>query len=148
MSATGFTLTLTLTRAADAARPASDQGALVLLDDVLIPVEFLVNHRSILWDDPAQRMRIDHVELETHDVLMANGAPAESYRDDGTRWLFTNANAGWSLPPQAPCVPVLTGGPEPVRGRRRRVSHWAVGIGGHVQHRLGRRPNAQPSDPD
>jgi hypothetical protein len=44
-------------------------------------------------------------------VLLANGAPAESYRDDGNRWLFQNANSGWGLPPQAPCAPVLTGGP-------------------------------------
>ena len=56
-------------------------------------------------------MTIYHVELETHDVLLANGAPAESYRDDGNRWLFQNANSGWDLPPQAPCAPVLTGRP-------------------------------------
>ena len=65
------------------------------VDGVLIPVEFLVNHRSILWDDRAQEVAIYHVELDTHDVLMANGAPAESYRDDGNRWLFQNANPGW-----------------------------------------------------
>jgi hypothetical protein len=44
-------------------------------------------------------------------VLLANGAPAESYRDDGNRWLFRNTNSGRSLPPQEPCAPVLTGGP-------------------------------------
>ena len=65
------------------------------LDGVLIPVEFLVNHRSILWDDRAQEVSIYHIELETHDVLLANGAAAESYRDDGNRWLFQNANTGW-----------------------------------------------------
>jgi hypothetical protein len=81
------------------------------IDDVLIPVEFLVNHRTILWDDRAQEVEIYHVELDSHDVLIANGAPAESYRDDGNRWLFHNANAGGHLPPQDPYVPVLTGGP-------------------------------------
>jgi hypothetical protein len=81
------------------------------IDDVLIPVEFLVNHRTILWDDRAQEVAIYHVELDSHDVLLANGAPAESYRDDGNRWLFRNASADWHLPPQAPCAPVLTGGP-------------------------------------
>jgi hypothetical protein len=79
-------------------------------DGVLIPVEFLVNHRSILWDDRAQEVSIYHIELETHDVLLANGAPAESYRDDGNRWLFGNANSGWHLPAKQPCAPVLTGG--------------------------------------
>ncbi|WP_158933136.1 Hint domain-containing protein [Acidisphaera sp. S103] len=81
------------------------------IDDVFIPVEFLVNHRSIMWDDHAQEVSLYHIELETHDVLLANGAPTESYRDDGNRWLFHNANSGWGLPPQEPCVPVLTGGP-------------------------------------
>jgi antigen 43 len=81
------------------------------IDGVLIPAEFLVNHRTILWDDRAQEVEIYHVELDSHDVLLANGAPAESYRDDGNRWLFQNANAGWRLPPQEPYAPVLTGGP-------------------------------------
>ena len=81
------------------------------IDGVLIPAEFLVNHRSITWDDRAQEVSIYHVELLTHDVLIADGAPAESYRDDGNRQLFRNANSGWGLPPQPACAPVLTGGP-------------------------------------
>jgi hypothetical protein len=81
-----------------------------LIDGVLVPVAFIVNHRTILWDDHAQEVTIYHIELATHDVILANGAPAETYRDDGNRWLFQNANTGWDLPPQAPCAPVLTGG--------------------------------------
>jgi hypothetical protein len=87
------------------------KGHSLLLDGVLIPVEELVNHRSILWDDRAQEVTIYHIELEMHDVLLANGAPAESYRDDGNRWLFHTTNGGWGLPPKPPCAPVLTGGP-------------------------------------
>ena len=86
------------------------KGHSLYLDGVLIPVEFLVNHRSILWDDRAQEVTVFHLELDAHDVLIANGAAAESYRDDGNRWLFQNANAGWNQPPKAPCAPVLTGG--------------------------------------
>jgi hypothetical protein len=93
------------------------------LDDVLIPVEFLVNHRTILWDDRAQEVEIYHVELDSHDVLLANGAPAESYRDDGNRWLFQNANAGWGLPSQEPYAPVLTGGPVVDAVWRRLLDH-------------------------
>jgi Ca2+-binding RTX toxin-like protein len=81
------------------------------IDGVLIPVEFLVNHRSILWDDRAQEVALYHIELETHDVILANGAPAESFRDDGNRWLFRNADSGRNLPPQELCAPLLTGGP-------------------------------------
>jgi lipopolysaccharide export system protein LptA len=83
----------------------------LFVDGALIPVEFLVNHRTIRWDDHAQEVVLYHIELASHDILLANGAPAESYRDDGNRWLFQNANSGWGLPPQEPCAPVLTGGP-------------------------------------
>ncbi len=87
------------------------KGHALLLHDVLIPVEFLINHRSILWDDRAQEVSLYHLELDRHDVLVADGAPAESYRDDGNRWLFQNPNAGWGPPRQTPCANVLTGGP-------------------------------------
>jgi len=55
----------------------------------------LVNHRSIVWDDRAGEVEIYHIELAVHHVLSANGTRAESYRDDGNRRLFQNANAGW-----------------------------------------------------
>jgi hypothetical protein len=87
------------------------KGHSLLIDGVLIPVEFLVNHRTIEWDDRAAEVRLYHIELETHDILIANGAPAESYRDDGNRWLFQNANTGWDQPAKVPYAPVLTGGP-------------------------------------
>ena len=38
------------------------KGHALWLDGVLIPVEFLVNHRSILWDDRAQEVALYHVE--------------------------------------------------------------------------------------
>jgi len=86
------------------------KGHSLYIADALIPVECLVNHRSILWDDHAQEVALYHIELETHDVLLANGAPAESYRDDGNRWLFENANSGWDLPSKPLYAPVFTGG--------------------------------------
>ena len=86
------------------------KGHALFLDDVLIPAEFLVNHRSIIWDDHAREVEFYHIELAAHGVLLANGAPAETYRDDGNRWLFRNANSGWDQPPKPPCAPVLTGG--------------------------------------
>jgi len=86
------------------------KGHALFLDRVLIPAEFLVNHRSIAWDDRTQNVEFYHIELETHEVLLANGAPAESYRDDGNRWLFQNANSGWDQSPKPLCAPVLTRG--------------------------------------
>jgi len=86
------------------------KGHSLHIDGVLIPAEFLVNHRSIEWDDRAQEVTVYHLELDAHDVLIANGAAAESYRDDGNRWLFQNANTGWDQISKPPCAPVLTGG--------------------------------------
>ena len=86
------------------------KGHAIYIDKILIPAEFLVNHRSILWDDRAREVTFYHIELAVHDVLLANGTPAESYRDDGNRWMFRNANTGWDDRPKAPCAPVLTGG--------------------------------------
>jgi hypothetical protein len=88
------------------------KGHSLLLDGVLIPAEFLVNHRSIVWDDKAQEVTVYHIELEDHDILLANGAPAESYREDENRWLFQNASAVDRQVPKPPFAPVLTGGPQ------------------------------------
>jgi len=55
---------------------------------------------------------IYHLELDTHDVLIADGAPAESYRDDGNRRLFQNVNPNWDhAPAPPPCAPIVTNGP-------------------------------------
>jgi len=87
------------------------KGHALYVDGVLIPAEFLVNHRSILWDDAPREVAFFHIELPAHDVLLAEGAPAESYRDEGNRWMFANANPAWDRPGVAPYAPVLTGGP-------------------------------------
>ncbi|HET6240244.1 MAG TPA: Hint domain-containing protein [Acetobacteraceae bacterium] len=86
------------------------KGHSLFVDSVLIPAEFLVNHRSIRWDDRAREVEFYHIELAHHDLLLADGAAAETYRD-GNRELFDTANSRWHLPPKPPCAPVLTGGP-------------------------------------
>ena len=86
------------------------KGHSLYFDGALIPVESLVNHRSIVWNDHAQEAEIYHVEFASHEILLANGAAAESYRDDGNRWLFRYANSGWDQAEKPACAPVLTGG--------------------------------------
>ena len=113
------------------------KGHAFYLDGVLIPVEFLINQRSIVWDTRAQEVQVYHVELETHDVLLANGAPAESYRDDGNRWLFRNANEGWDQPTKRTFAPVQTGGPVVDRVWRRLLDR----AGGPPHQRLTYDPD-------
>ena len=86
------------------------KGHSLYFDGVLIPAEFLVNHRTILWDDRGGETEVYHIELARHAILLANGAPAESYRDDGNMWMFHNARAASMGDAIPPCAPVLTGG--------------------------------------
>jgi hypothetical protein len=65
----------------------------LLFDDVLIPAKHLVNAATIL------RQRVEsvgywHIELDSHDALLAEGTPAESYRDCGMHAFFEGGH-GW-----------------------------------------------------
>jgi Hint domain len=64
------------------------RGHSFFIDGVLIAAERLINRRSILWDDDAGPVAIYHIEMDVRDVLIANGAAAESYRNDGNREFF------------------------------------------------------------
>ncbi len=78
---------------------------------VLIPVENLINHRSIVWDERARVVEYYHVELADHDVLLAEGAPAESYYDAGNRAAFHNTRPGSVAGRARPTIaPVLDSG--------------------------------------
>ena len=61
--------------------------------------------------------RVDycHVELDSHDVLLAEGAASESYLDDNSRGMFHNASEYAALYPGAPmpgsfCAPKMDEG--------------------------------------
>ncbi|MEK1931935.1 MAG: Hint domain-containing protein [Pararhizobium sp.] len=56
-------------------------GHALLIDDVLIRAKDLVNGISIAPALPADRKTIEyfHIVLDTHDVILAEGAPAETF---------------------------------------------------------------------
>ncbi|MBU6425367.1 MAG: Hint domain-containing protein, partial [Rhodospirillales bacterium] len=58
----------------------------VYVQGVLIPVVHLVNGATILHDEAAPAMTYYHLELDRHDVLLAEGLECESY--------YCNANRG------------------------------------------------------
>jgi len=61
------------------------------LDGVLIEAKDLVNGTSIVQAERVEKIEYYHVELDTHDVIIAEGAPSETYLDDDNRLLFHNA---------------------------------------------------------
>ena len=62
----------------------------VYVDGVLIPVRYLLNGATVV-QAPVAGVTYWHVELAAHDVLLAEGLPAESYLDTGNRGAFDNA---------------------------------------------------------
>jgi microcystin-dependent protein len=61
------------------------------LGGVLIEAKDLVNGISIVQAERVAKVEYVHIELETHDVIIAEGALSESYLDDNNRLLFHNA---------------------------------------------------------
>src|ERR1700730_11445088 len=55
-------------------------GHSLFVDGVLIPVKHLVNDRSVVRAEMGDREVIEyfHIELETHEVIFAEGAPCET----------------------------------------------------------------------
>lgn len=70
----------------------------VFVEDVLIPVKLLVNGDTIRQEQTAA-ITYYHVELERHDVLLAEGMPAESFLDTGNRAAFADNGAVIQLHP-------------------------------------------------
>ena len=95
-------------------------------DGVLVPISCLINGTSVARQ-PVSTVTYWHVELDRHDILLAEGLPAESYLDGGDRAFFGQASdhalhnpdfvaPGWS----ARCRPVATEGAL-VEAERRRL---------------------------
>lgn len=72
------------------------QGHSLFIDGFFIPVEHLVNERSIAIDQGAKAFEsIEYfcVELDTHEVIFAEGTAAESFRYGGGRINWDNLDA-------------------------------------------------------
>jgi hypothetical protein len=65
----------------------------VFVNDVLIPVKYLVNGTSIAPAAPKSMATIEyyHIEFDSHEVLLAEGAPVESFMEEASeREYFSN----------------------------------------------------------
>ena len=106
----------------------------VFADGVLVPIRYLENGTTIARL-PRDEVTYFHVELARHDVLLAQGLPAESYLDTGNRGDFE----GIASPSDAPrqrlalrtwrqraCAPLCLHGPALARLRARLAARAAV----------------------
>ncbi len=98
----------------------------VYLDGALIEAIALVNGMTIIQEAATDLVTYHHIELERHDILLAEGMPAESFLDIGNKHMFAQAGAplalhpDWRTPPgAATCVPLHRGGALVARVRAR-----------------------------
>jgi autotransporter passenger strand-loop-strand repeat protein len=111
------------------------------LDEVLIPAACLVNGVSIVQVEAVECVEYFHIELESHDIIFAEGAAAESFVDDGSRGMFFNATDYWRLHPEEMrgparfCAPRLEDGYR-VEAIRRRLATRAKPV-----------PSGEPAPP-
>ncbi len=93
----------------------------LFLDGVLVPVMHLVNGATIIREATMQAGRSAvtyyHIELDRHDIVMADGMAAESYLDTGNRGqLYREAGKRGSA--TKACAPLITKGPLLAKIRR------------------------------
>lgn len=62
------------------------------LEGHLVPARLLVDGVRVIHEIWCRAVTYWHLELDQHGILIADGAPAESYLDDGNRVFFENAN--------------------------------------------------------
>ncbi len=92
----------------------------VFVEDVLIPVRFLIDGDRIAQVPWKGALTYYHVELDRHAVLLAEGLPCESYLDTGDRRMFENGGAEVALYPDFAalvwdargCAPLVVTGPQ------------------------------------
>ena len=70
------------------------------LQGVLIEAIDLVNEVTISQATEIETVEYFHIELETHDIIIAEGALSESFVDDDSRGMFHNAHEFAALYPE------------------------------------------------
>jgi len=100
-------------------------GHNIAFEGALMAVSLLVNGRSVVQ---VERDEVEywHVELDRHEVIFANGLPAESFLDSGNRTAFENGGAFVDAHPDFKpkhwadtCLPLVERGPQVERARAR-----------------------------
>jgi Hint domain len=90
----------------------------IYFDGVLIPAKYLI-YGTTIRQEPRRHVVYHHIELPGHDVVLANGLPAESYLDTGDRSKFANGGGPIAMHPDFStrmwdamgCAPLVVTGP-------------------------------------
>ncbi|MBV9627864.1 MAG: Hint domain-containing protein [Xanthobacteraceae bacterium] len=115
------------------------------LEGVLIEAIDLINDVSIIQAKHVDRIDYFHIELDRHDVIIAEGALSESFIDDNSRGIFQNAHEFAALYPDIQTAPARYYAPRRAFGAevevaRRRIARRA-GLPYAPPH-ASRRPRA------
>jgi hypothetical protein len=101
----------------------------------LIEAKTLVNGVTVIVEQNTRHVTYHHIELARHDIVLAEGLPAESYLESGNRTMFESDAAPMVLHPdfvttsrEAACAPLLTGGAI-VTAARQQLLDRAIGLG-------------------
>ena len=121
----------------------------VFVEGRLVPIRHLVNGVSIVQETrPA--ITYWHVELDRHDIILAEGMPCESFLDTGNRCAFDNAPGAVAMTPDFAravwaaegCAPILTDPAHPAL----RALHLRLLARAHARAHAN-DPHPQPSSP-
>jgi hypothetical protein len=99
----------------------------IFFDGVLIPARLLINGRTVRQPRRRGAIRYYHVELDSHDVILAEDLPVESYLETGNRGAFENSDQPLVLHPDFAicvweaegCAKLVVTGPEVTAARLR-----------------------------
>ena len=105
----------------------SRRGCARLTADALVPISSLVNDASVAQIE-TDAIEYWHVELDQHDVVLAEGPPVKSYLDCGNRAIFDNGAALIEAFPDfqpkredETCLPIVKHGPLVDRAKARLI---------------------------
>ena len=115
----------------------------LLLNGALLPARLLVNGATVLPDPSWLRLDYFHVALDGHDVLLAEGAPAESHPHRGSRADFGDGNVLLLHPRFTDTPPAATDcAPRALRGAAVEEARRALLLRARVLgHALTREPD-------
>ena len=123
------------------------------LDGQLVPAGLLVNGAAIRQVESVDRLEYFHIELDRHDVILAEGAPTETFVDCDSRVIFHNAGEFAELYPDdlpAPwafCAPRAEAGSAELAAIRAALAERANALGYGLSAAAHPRPIADGAIP-